>query len=112
MANSKRDIKKEIYRICGALAGECVVAKLTVPGIDKEALNKCIYDLAELQMSALKLVSVDFPGSEKSYGSRKEYVDARRAYYRASFAKLRQSFNSRIEEILHEMNVALKAARK
>ena len=112
MANSKRAIKKEIYRICGALAGECVMARLAVPGIDSEALNKCVYDLAELQMSALKLVSVDFPGSQKSYATRKAYTDARRAYFRASFAKLRQNFNKRIEEILHEMNVALKAAKK
>lgn len=111
MANSKRIIKKEIHRICGAMAGECVVAKITIPDIDKEALNKCIYQLADLQSSALKLVSVDFPGSEKSYGSRKEYIDARRAYYRASFARLREHFNSRVEEILHEMNVALKAAK-
>ena len=57
-------------------------------------------------------MSVDFPGTVRSYGSRKAYADARRAYYRASFSKLRESFNSRIEEILHEMNVALKAAKK
>ncbi len=112
MANSKRILKKEIHRICGALAGECVMARLTVPGIDGDALHKCIYELADLQSSALRLVSVDFPGTEKSYGSRKAYVDARRAYYRASFAKLRESFNSRVEEILHEMNAALKAAKK
>lgn len=112
MANSKRILKKEIHRICGALAGECVMASLTVDGIDIEALDKCIYDLADLQSSALRLVSVDFPGSGKSYDNRKAYVEARRAYYRASFAKLRENFNSRIEEILHEMNVALKAAKK
>ena len=26
--------------ICGALAGECVIAKITVPGIDPEKLNR------------------------------------------------------------------------
>lgn len=111
MANSKRILKKEIHRICGAMAGECVMAKITVPGIDREALNHCIFELAELQSSALKLVSVDFPGVEKSYASRKEYVDARRTYYKASFAKLREHFNSRVEAILHDMNQILQAAK-
>ena len=40
MSNSKRALKKEIYRICGALAGECIMAGLTVPGIDSAALHK------------------------------------------------------------------------
>ena len=55
MASNKRLLKKEIRNICGALAGECVIAKITVPGINPETLNKIIYELAELQENAYLL---------------------------------------------------------
>ena len=110
MAANRRLLKKEIHRICGALAGECVIAKLVIPGADTEKLNGIIYQLAELQESALKLVSVDFPQTCSSFASKKEYTDARRAYYKASFAKLREHFNSRVQEILKEMNATVKAS--
>ncbi len=32
---------------------------------------------------------------------------ARRAYFKASYAKLREHFNARIQEILKEMNAAV-----
>jgi len=107
MAANKRLLKKEIHRICGALAGECVLAKIAIPGIDREKLNEIIYQLAELQESALRLVSVDFPQTPKSFASKKEYADARRAYYKASFAKLREHFNNRVQQILKEMNATV-----
>lgn len=107
MAANKRLLKKEIHRICGALAGECVLAKIAIPGIDREKLNEIIYQLADLQASALRLVSVEFPRTPRSFDSRKEYADARRAYFKASFAKLREHFNARVQEILKEMNATV-----
>ncbi|WP_302064275.1 hypothetical protein [uncultured Duncaniella sp.] len=107
MAANKRLLKKEIHRICGALAGECVLAKLAIPGISREKLNEIIYQLADLQQSALRLVSIDFPGVPSGYNSRKEDIMARRAYFKASYAKLREHFNARIQEILKEMNAAV-----
>ena len=72
MAANKRLLKKEIHRICGALAGECVLAKIAIPGIDREKLNEIIYQLADLQASALRLVSVEFPRTPRSFDNRKE----------------------------------------
>jgi hypothetical protein len=107
MAANKRLLKKEIHRICGALAGECVLAKIAIPGIDREKLNEIIYQLADLQASALRLVSVEFPRTPRSFDNRKEYADARRAYFKASFAKLREHFNARVQDILKEMNATV-----
>lgn len=107
MAANKRLLKKEIHRICGALAGECVLAKIAIPSIDREKLNEIIYQLADLQASALRLVSVEFPRTPRSFDNRKEYADARRAYFKASFAKLREHFNARVQEILKEMNATV-----
>lgn len=107
MAANRRLLKKEIHRICGALAGECVLAKIAIPGIDREKLNRIIYQLADLQESALRLVSVDFPQTPGSFATRREYRRARRAYYKASFARLREHFNSRVAELLKEMNATV-----
>lgn len=112
MANNKRILKKEIRTICGALAGECVIAKITVPGICSKTLDEIIYKLADTQESALALINFDFPQAAKSFASKKEYADARHAYYKAGFAKLKADFNSRIDAIVKEMNAALPAAQK
>ncbi len=100
MAANKRLLKKEIHRICGALAGECVLAKIAIPGIDREKLNEIIYQLADLQASALRLVSVEFPRTPRSFDNRKEYADARRAYFKASFAKLPEQRKAQMKHIL------------
>lgn len=106
MAN-KRVLKKEIRRICGALAGECVLARLAIPGIDKSKLNELVYQLAELQESAMALIKIDFPGNTKSYPSKQAYAKARKEYFHAAYSKLRDHFNSRIQEIIKEMNATV-----
>ena len=112
MASNKRLLKKEIRSICGALAGECVIAKITVPGINPEALNKIIYELAELQENALKRVSVAFPQSPSAFENVKSYKDARAKYFKAAFASLKSEFNNHIEAIVKEMNAALPQEQK
>lgn len=112
MASSKRLLKKEIRVICGALAGECVVAKITVPGIDREKINEIIYELAELQEKALGRINFDFPQSEKSFSNKGEYNKARSAYFTAGFRKLKSEFNSHIDLILKKMNALLPQEQK
>ncbi|MCM1164102.1 MAG: hypothetical protein NC339_07635 [Muribaculaceae bacterium] len=112
MATNKRTLKKEIRMICGALAGECVIAKITIPGIDTEKLNEIIYDIADLQANAIRMISVTFPRSESSYESKKQYADERHKYFHAAFRKLKGDFNARIDQIIKEMNAALPASQK
>lgn len=112
MSTNKRLLKKEIRSICGALAGECVIAKITVPGINPETLNKIIYELAELQESALKRVSVAFPQSQSAFENAKAYHDARAKYFKAAFSSLKDEFNKHVEKIVKEMNEALPAEQK
>lgn len=112
MASNKRLLKKEIRLICGALAGECVVAKVTVPGIDREKLNDIIYELADLQQNALHRISISFPQSEKSFPNAHEYKKARRAYFAAAFKKLKDEFNAHIDLIVKKMNATLPQEQK
>ncbi|MDE6117542.1 MAG: hypothetical protein K2O30_10735 [Duncaniella sp.] len=112
MASNKRLLKKEIRNICGALAGECVIAKITVPGINPETINSIIYELAELQENALKRVSVSFPQSPKGFENAKSYKEARAKYFKAAFTSLKSEFNKHVEAIVKKMNAALPQEQK
>lgn len=112
MATDKRTLKKEIRMICGSLAGECVITKITVPEVDPKALNDIIYDIADLQTNALRLVNISYPRTGSSFATRKEYMDDRHKYFKAAFAKLKSDFNARVEAIIKAMNAALPASQK
>ena len=112
MSTNIRTLKKEIRMICGALAGECVIAKITVPGINTETVNEIIYDIADLQANSISLMTVTFPQSKKAFATKKEYNDARHAYFKAAFRKLKGDFNNRTDEIIKKMNEALPQAQK
>lgn len=112
MASNKRLLKKEIRMICGSLAGECVLAKLTMPATNPETFNQIIYELAGLQENALSLTNFDFPQSPKAFASAREYRKARREYFAAAYGKLKSEFNDHIEAIVKKMNAALPAEQK
>lgn len=112
MASNKRLLKKEIRIVCGALAGECVIAKITMPSINPETLNEIIYELAELQENALRRTNFDFPQSSKAFENAHEYRKARAAYFAAAYGKLKAEFNDHIDAIVKKMNAALPAEQK
>lgn len=110
--SNKRILKKEIRRICGALAGECIIAKYAVNGIDPEVMNEIVYKIAELQENSLRRVSVAYDRTASSFDSLHAYETAKSAYYKAAFKALKAEFNKGIEEIIKEMNAALPTAQK
>ena len=91
MAN-KRDLKKQISYICGDIATECLIAAEYVKGINKDEM---------------KNVSFAFDKVPGDFSSRNEYKKARAAYFKKAFAAHREKFNTRIQEIVKEMNAAL-----
>ncbi|MDE7406978.1 MAG: hypothetical protein K2M76_01040 [Muribaculaceae bacterium] len=103
MAN-KRDLKKEIRYICGDLAGECLVARELMPGVDFNAANNIIIEVAALQSATLSKVTFDFDKTERDFDSAKSYRKARHAYYAAAYKKLKEDFNVSVEGILRKMN--------
>lgn len=106
MAN-KRDLKKQISSICGDIATECLIAAEYVKGINKDEMRNIVCKLALLQENALKNVSFAFDKVPGDFSSRNEYKKARAAYFKKAFAAHREKFNTRIQEIVKEMNAAL-----
>lgn len=110
--SSKRLLKKEIRIVCGSMAGECVVARISVPGIDVEKMNQVILEIASLQENALSRVSFTFSQGTSSFATVKEYNKARSKFFKDAYRKLKNDFNHRVVEIVKEMNALLPQAQK
>lgn len=106
MAN-KRNLKKQIRFICGDIAGECIMAKYFIPGVDKAKLDEIILQVADLQTTALARANASFDKTPADFANRAEYRKAHRAYYAKAFKSLSDGFTAQVEAIVKEMNKAL-----
>lgn len=106
MAN-KRNLKKQISYICGDVATECLIAAEYVKGINVDEMRNIVCKLAVLQENALKSVTFAFDKTPAEFASRADYNKARSAYFKTAYKALRDKFNTRILEIVKEMNAAL-----
>lgn len=111
MAN-KRELKKQIKYVCGELAGECIVARDLIPGMDFDKMNDIIVMVAELQASSLDRVNFAFDKTKKEFSTAKEYNLAKGKYNSAAYSTLRSDFNKKVEEIVKAMNAQLSDEQK
>lgn len=111
MAN-KRSLKKEIRYICGDLAGECIIARTFIPGIDEKKMGELVVRIAELQAATLQRATFSFDKAKADFASVHEYNKARNIYNAKAFRSLTDEFNHQVDEIVKEMNKALPAAQK
>lgn len=111
MAN-KRNLKKQVRYICGELAGECIVARDFIEGIDAEKMNQVILSVADLQLKSLKNASFSFDKTPKSFATLKEYHKAERKYYHEAYKTYYTEFNKHVAEIVKSMNALLPKAQR
>lgn len=106
MAN-KRNFKKQIRFICGDLAGECIMAKYMIPGVDQAKLDEVILKVADMQTTALARANASFDKTPGEFADGAAYRKAHRQYYAKAFKSLSDGFTAQVEEIVKEMNSAL-----
>lgn len=106
MAN-KRNLKKQIHYICGDIAGESLLAKHIIPGINAEAMTEVIVKVAELQATALRRVNIAFDKTPKDFDNKSQYNAAKAKYYHQAYAKLSEAFNNQILSVVKDMNAAM-----
>lgn len=111
MAN-KRDLKKQIKYICGDLAGECIMARNFVHGIDADKMNEIVFKIAALQESTLVRVTFGYDKVVADFDSAHAYKIARTKYFTAAYRTLANDFNVSVKEIVKEMNAQLPAEQK
>lgn len=107
--SNKRNIKKQIRTLCGAMAGELLAAGCCVDGIDEVAVAKTIGRIARLQVKALSMCNFAFDKTPRDFADRKAYNKARNAYNHQAFHRLHDALNSEVASILGEMNALVKA---
>lgn len=109
---NRRQIKKEITAICGALATECVLAGEYIEGIDTAAFDKIIIEIAGLQSHAISRCSIAFDKVPSDFENHGEYSKARAAYFAEAFRNLKKEFNEKTGDIVKQMNALLPAAQR
>lgn len=109
---TKRNLKKAVKAVCGNIAGECIIARNLIPGIDADKMNQLVIDLADLQYDTITKVSFSFDKGKSSFENAHAYKTSRDKYFRKAYDKLIEDFNKGIEDIVAKMNEALPAAQK
>ncbi|WP_295727828.1 hypothetical protein [uncultured Muribaculum sp.] len=111
MAN-KRNLKKAVKAVCGNIAGECIISRNLIPGIDVEKMNEAVLKVADLQYVTIANTSFSFDKTPKSFENTHDYRTARDKYFRKAYTRLAADFNKGIEDVVALMNSALPADRK
>lgn len=101
---SKRDLKKQIKYICSDLVGECMVLDLIVPEEKHDEVAQLIVDVALLQEQTLSNCTFSFDKAERDFPSAHAYKQAKSQYVRQAYKTLHEQFNSRLGELVHELN--------
>lgn len=108
MAN-KRQIKKRVQYVCGQMAAEILLAQMIVKGLEADAVNTIVCNIAALQSTTISHVGVAFDKVPRDFDNRSLYLKARRAYFRAAFRHLKEEFTANATELLKQMNAAVPA---
>lgn len=111
MAN-KRILKKQIQRVCGDIAAECIFAIEYIPGIDDKKMSNVICRVAVAQQKALEKSNFTFDKVPADFENQAEYNKAHANYSKLAYNSLKDSFNNEINEIVKEMNSLLPAAAR
>lgn len=101
---SKRNLKKQIKYICGNLVGECMMLDVILPEEKHDELAQLVVDTALLQEKTLAQCTFSFDKSARDFASVHAYNQAKSKYVREAFNTLHKQFNSRLAELVHELN--------
>lgn len=110
--SSKRDLKKEIRRVCSDLALNCIFARDYVADIDKAAMNEMIVRIAKLQRTTLRHVSISFEKVPDNFESEAEFRKVSHSYFTKAYRTLMNEFNNSVAEIVKGMNALLPAKQR
>lgn len=106
---TKRQLKKRISYVCGELAADVLIAAHLSNDINREAVRDIVRDIAVLQEDARAKVSFAFDKAPRDFDNAAAYRKARRAYFKAAFARLRDQFGESVLAIVKKMNAVVPA---
>ena len=97
---------------CGDIAGECIFAESAFGENNLEQWDSIIIDTALLQQEAVNRVNNRFDKKVKDFANRKEYNQARRAFFKQCEKELSEYFRAEVNNIAKRMNELMPSSKK
>lgn len=110
--NNLRNFKKQVRRVCGDIAAECILSKHFIQGVDSEKIDALVVRLAELQEAIIARSNIGFDKTPDAFGNRAEYNKARREFMHKAFKSLNDSFIDEANKIIKEFNSLIPEKQK
>lgn len=111
MAN-KREFKKYVEAVGGALCDEMMIALYTVEGIDEEKVQQAVTKVLTAVGNATSNSNVFFDKGHKAFATPAEYSQAKQAFFRQLFKKVNTDFRNEIDAAVKDFNAAIPAEQK
>lgn len=108
MAN-KREFKKSIDAIGGAVCNEMMIAYYNVEGADKNAISASIEKVLAAVVKAKDNANVFFDKGVKAFADKAEYTKSKAAFFKALFSKIHTEFGEELNIAVKEFNKAIPA---
>ena len=104
---NKRNFKKDVEGIGSSAINEMMVAYVNIKDVDRKGVAEAVEIVLGAMTSAKDEANICFDRGPRSFADSKEYSKARRAFFKALFAKIANDFNQNLEEALKKFNAAL-----
>ena len=101
---NKRDYKKGITSYGTSMCVELFNAGIVTRQADAEKVQQALNIVWDAMMTAKKGANIFFDKKEREFPNRKEYNKAKRAYYKALYAKLYAELETRLNEAVKIFN--------
>ncbi len=106
MAN-KREFKKYVDAIGASVIDEMIAAYYNVEKADKDKIAEAMQKVLCAIGRAKNNSNVTFDRGEKAFGDKKEYVTAKKNFYKSLFDKIFTEFDEETGAALKEFNAAI-----
>jgi len=103
---NKRQLKKYIKAVCGQAATDLLIFRWVAEGFKDEDIDKIIVNIAALQQSTLRHVSVAFEHKASDFDNPSMYRKSLKDYRKATVKKLMSDFEAGLSDIAKQMNDA------
>lgn len=111
MAN-KREFKKYATTIGAGVAEDMLINYHCNPGMDKKVVDDCIGRVLMAVTKAVSEANVFFDKGVKAFENKKEYLKAKKDFFKQLYAKINKDFVTEIEGALKDYNAAVPAEVK
>lgn len=111
MAN-KREFKKYVSAVGASMCEDIMICYYNIPDIDHKAANEAVGKILGAMNEATKRSNVFFDKGKRAFESDEAYSKAKKAFFRAVFAKIAGDFRKDLEEAVKQFNAAIPQAVK